>query len=201
MQTMTVSRQVLAHRRDNGVPQFYSFLASPVIRFEDTGWSIKLVATIAALGQAAWTGLFTWVFVLLLAASLLDWKLGVRDARAGATYDSAIATWGLNGKIATFVQVLVIALLEWRINETGWLETHGMGGTFVGVVMLMRELKSMDDRRVSKGGRPMPLLGWLLARLETMEEQLTPAVFRPGPHLRRRRRDDPPEEGGEGGQP
>ena len=144
-------------------------LSSPVRRLDETPVWGGIVATIAAVWQAAVHDLFASSLVIVLIAGVADYCVGVKAARhAGHPYNARVAHAGVMGKISGVILLFLLRLVEWWASTHGLVETNGAVATAVAVSLVCVDLQSIATHRESFGARPIPVLSQVLTWLQQL---------------------------------
>lgn len=113
---------------------------------------------------------FGGLFILLVAAMAIDWFYGRRHALYANRYSRTASRNGLYSKGGTLMIVAMLRTLEYLLPGVGLPEFTGLGigGSFICLALLADEIESIEDHIVALGGRRLPVLGVIFARIRAV---------------------------------
>jgi hypothetical protein len=147
---------------------------------------LDLIEKLHELGPKAWLAVFLmgvvgavirdaffWMWVVLGAASLIDWLAGRWAVRLSRPEDfsNKRSREGMYGKALGLVILALLRTMEAILpvllpnNE---FSTRGLFASLIGVALFIDELDSIDRHRQTLGLAPVPLLSWVISKLRTV---------------------------------
>lgn len=153
------------------MPGYHPLRALLVTPFQDLHdaptWG-KAWGIIAGGLQWCAADLFTGILVLVFISGAVDYLYGRRIAKLQGTFDSLKADFGLHSKILSIILLFIVRAFEFwlsqlEILDLGWtITTHGLLAVGLAVILLAKELDSIDHHRQTLGGEPWPVFDQLL---------------------------------------
>lgn len=123
-----------------------------------------------------WNDVFTLVMILAASATLGDYWIGRRIAKAHKEYDSLKAELGFVGKMAGFLILLLIRGLEVALSRAQVgeipLDTSGYVATAFAIGYLGKQIESINAHRASVDGLKWPLLDKFIEKMGSLVELL-----------------------------
>ena len=124
---------------------------------------------------------FSGLLPLIVAVSIYDWWYGRRAARltkgpdGKSAFRPELAMIGLHQKIGAIGIVCFIRALElWTAPNV--FQTNGMAAIIIGLGLILEELSSIEEKRISIGAKPLFLLSPILAVARgVLRRQVPPA--------------------------
>lgn len=165
-----------------------SALLAPLYRLQELEPTGKLWAPLAAFGAFLVNDLWVLLTVILVLAHAIDWLFGRRAARAQARFDPQVSEWGLQSKVASILEVMLLRMLELalvgRLPETTpeWFLTAAEAGYFavaVTAALIYQDLRSIEEHRQALGGAPIPILSVVLDVMQRATDALLPTPSNP----------------------
>jgi hypothetical protein len=144
---------------------------APFLAMRDAPTWGKAWAWIMGMVQFLTADVFTGIISLVAVAGGVDYLYGRKIARLTQTFEPLKADFGLHNKIVGIILLLIVRSFEhWLtkidLMDLGWeLNTHGMMAVGLAVLLLAKELDSIDHHRQTLGGAPWPVFDQFLALL------------------------------------
>lgn len=149
-------------------PPLGIYVLSPLQQIKDAPSWGYFWSVIVGVVQFLATDLFTGILALVALAAGVDYFWGRKVAQLDGSFSSKKAEVGLHGKFLGIILLLLIRAFEWWLSrasiiaETFDINTHGLLAVVLGVILLAKELDSIDHHRQALGGEPWPLFDHLL---------------------------------------
>lgn len=151
-------------------------LIAPIERIQDLGADGKAMAAMLGIFVAVTADLTVLLLGVLIASSASDWFMGRAAAHKLSKFDSQISEWGLQSKIAGILLVIIIRTIELILYNQGFPDPHGAWAAATAAGLIYQDLDSLDRHRQTLGGRPIPILTWVLTQLRKMSDSLIPGA-------------------------
>jgi hypothetical protein len=152
-------------------PRLRCIVLAPLVAMRDAPAWGKAWAGIMGGIQFVVSDLFTGILALVAVSGAVDYLYGRKIARITQTFDPLKADFGLHNKIVGIILLLIVRTFEHWITkidvaDLGWtLNTHGMLAVALAVLLLAKELDSIDHHRQTLGGAPWPIFDQFLGLL------------------------------------
>lgn len=155
-----------------------------------------LVKVLGPLVTVVLTALGADLYVILtmfgaVSSAHLDWWVGSVVAKKMKKFDGEKGRWGYYSKMVGVILMVMLFGLEYLLKGIG-TDTSRIFTAVMGLGLILDDMYSLDRHRQALGGRPFPLLSFILFRIRKASEALLPD---PALSLRRRK-DDLEEENG-----
>lgn len=149
-------------------------LKSSLHRLADTPPGSWLAGILLAGAQAIIGDVFSWLVLLVAAATVIDWYFGSRAALVSETYSSERANAGWQSKFASVLLLLLIRAFEAWLDVAGYGSTHGAAATVIAVGYFTADIRSINKHIQALGGSGIPLLSQVLDALDAGVRKLFP---------------------------
>lgn len=161
-------------------------------------WAGRVLGFVGAAAQVAWQDFFLFAVGILFISHTYDWIYGRQTAKHHGEFSESKSAIGLQTKVSSFMVIFLVRLLEAGIDrlDAVTLSTGGMFAAALCLLLVVQDIRSVEEKRVRNGAGPIPFLSrgmdaveqgvggileWVFERIGVGEPGWEEPIHRPRP--------------------